>query len=75
MSKKDWYTDGIKLKAKNSSGTQKLYFNFQDDIVWATLWGEYQGKNIQIDFDDISKKKIKKMRKVLKKMIKFKKGK
>jgi len=78
MSKKtDWYTDGIKLKAKNSSGEQKLYFNFQDDAhadktVWATLWGKYDGKDIQIDFEDISLKKLKKMSKVLKKIIRLK---
>jgi len=78
MKQETWYTDGIKIKAKNSSGTQKLFFNFQNDkdadrVAWATLWGKYQGKDIQIDFDDISLKKLKKMRKVLKKIIKFKK--
>ena len=70
-------TDGIKIKAKNSSGEQKLYFNFHDDEyadknVWATLCGTYRGENIQIDFDEISLKKLKKLRKVLTEMIKLK---
>ncbi len=70
-------TEGIKLKAENSSGGQKFYFNFQDGedcpkAVWATLWGKYKGEYIQIDFDDISLKKLKKMKKVITKMIKLK---
>ncbi len=70
-------TDGIKLKATNSSGNQKFFFNFQEDEttppnVWATLWGDYNGKEIQIDFDEISLKKLKKLKKVLGKMIKMK---
>ena len=76
---KDWYTAGIKLKATNSSGKQKLYFNFQDDKycdknVSATLWGVYDNNELQIDFNSISLKKLKKMQKVLKKMIKLKEG-
>ena len=77
ISKEVFVTDGIKMKAKNSSGKQRLFFNFQDDdhtskSVSATLWGNYNGDDIQIDFDCLTTKKLKKMRKVINKMIKLK---
>lgn len=45
----------VKLKAENSSGEQFLYIQRDDkeDLIFLTLVGEYEGKDIQIDFDPI----------------------
>lgn len=49
---------GIKLEAMNSSGEQFLELVRQDDEFWFCLYGEYNGKEIQIDFDDMSREKL-----------------
>lgn len=47
------------LTAKNSSGTQKLYFTKNEcDGVSLTLTGVYNGQDIQIDFDDLDRDEI-----------------
>lgn len=53
----------MKLKAKNSSGEQILHVDpFHEDLdeaVAVTLVGEYEGEEIQIDFDEIPREKFK----------------
>jgi len=49
------------IKAKNSSGKQELIFSpskENPEEVHATLVGEYDGKEIQIDFDPIERKEF-----------------
>jgi hypothetical protein len=60
----------ILLKAKNSSGKQKLYLDYHDEFndVTATLVGRYNDKDIQIDFDSIKPKQLKRMIKRLKRV-------
>ena len=45
------------LHAKNSSGHQVLDVDRKDDGTYNfTIWGELDGKQIQIDFDDLSQR-------------------
>lgn len=62
----------ITLKAKNSSGKQKLYLDYHEEFndVTATLVGKYEGESIQIDFDSIKPKQLKQMIKRLQKVYK-----
>lgn len=59
----------MKLKAKNSSGEQTLYIEpFHEDLdeaVAITLHGEYEGEEIQIDFDEVPRKQFKENLKTL----------
>ncbi|MFH1818176.1 MAG: hypothetical protein ABIK08_00595 [Pseudomonadota bacterium] len=48
----------VKLKAKNSSGEQTLWLQEDDGDYYFTLVGKYNGENIQIDFDTLSREKI-----------------
>lgn len=48
----------VKLKAKNSSGEQTLWLQEDDGDYYLTLVGKYNGENIQIDFDTLSREKI-----------------
>lgn len=44
------------LHAKNSSGHQMLFLDRQPDGAFQlTLCGTYEGKEIQLDFDELSK--------------------
>lgn len=52
----------ISLKAKNSSGEQTLHLTEDGGEYWFTLCGEYEGANIQIDFDAMSKADLKELR-------------
>lgn len=51
----------LKLFANNSSGHQTLDIRIPDkdsqheDEVWCYLNGQYEGENIQIDFEEIEK--------------------
>lgn len=49
---------GIQLKATNSSGTQTLELvrDDRDGSYNFCLFGEHEGRNLQIDFDDMSAK-------------------
>ena len=43
------------LKARNSSGCQNLFFDRDDDgTIRPTLVGRHEGREIQIDFDDLT---------------------
>lgn len=45
------------LHAKNSSGHQVLDVERENDGTYSfTIWGELEGKQIQIDFDDLSQR-------------------
>ena len=45
------------LHAKNSSGHQMLDVEREADGTYSfTIWGELDGKQIQIDFDDLSQR-------------------
>lgn len=48
----------IKLTAKNSSGEQELWLSKQGKEYSFTLCGVYNGEEIQIDFDEMSKDKL-----------------
>ncbi len=48
----------VKLKAKNRSGEQTLWLQEDDGDYYFTLVGKYNGENIQIDFDTLSREKI-----------------
>lgn len=52
----------ISLKAKNSSGEQRLHLSEQDGQYWFTLCGEYEGSPIQIDFDEMTRAELEEMR-------------
>ena len=60
----------ITLKAKNSSGEQKLWLAVQDinngevEYFW-TLTGEYEGKKIQIDFDITTRAELEEIREMV----------
>ena len=44
----------IKLKAKNSSGEQTLWLITDEGEYYFCLAGEYEGKEIQIDFEEMT---------------------
>ena len=49
----------VLLSANNSSGSQKLYLCRDDDKQYFfTLTGKYESKDIQIDFDTMSKAEL-----------------
>lgn len=49
----------VLLSANNSSGAQKLYLILDDDSQYFfTLVGNYENKDIQIDFDTMSKEEL-----------------
>ncbi|MBL4575596.1 MAG: hypothetical protein JKY51_05810, partial [Opitutaceae bacterium] len=49
----------VLLSASNSSGAQKLYLILDDDSnYFFTLVGRYDNKDIQIDFDTMSKAEL-----------------
>lgn len=52
----------IQLKADNSSGIQTLYCYRQDGEYGFTLTGDYEGKEIQIDFDGSTKNELVELR-------------
>ena len=60
----------ITLKAKNSSGEQKLWLAVQDinngevEYFW-TLTGEYEGKKVQIDFDITTRAELEEIREMV----------
>ncbi len=60
---------GISLEAKNSSGEQTLYLSSQEEgcevCYWFTLCGEYEGKSIQIDFNEMSREALEEHREQL----------
>jgi hypothetical protein len=45
----------FKLNAKNSSGVQTLELVKDDGEFWFVLFGEYEGREIQIDFDELTR--------------------
>lgn len=57
--------DVIKLKASNSSGNQNLVIEYDNswDEVFLTLYGEHNGKHIQIDFDGLNDQQFSDLRK------------
>lgn len=68
------------LKAKNSSGNQFINFTRAPSAAermgwkksyhyWFTLFGTYKGQKIQIDFDTMTKKEVKKFIKQIKKKL------
>jgi len=56
----------IKLNAKNSNGDSTLWLQVQDvngeNEYYFTLCGDYKGKKIQIDFDEITKTELEEMK-------------
>lgn len=52
----------ITLKAKNSSGEQRLHLTESKGEYWFTLCGEFDRKPIQIDFDSMGKSELEEMR-------------
>ena len=42
------------ISAKNSSGVQRLIFDVDHECLYACLYGVYEGKDIQIDFDGMN---------------------
>lgn len=47
------------LRAKNSSGTQRLFFDKEENDEFSfTLVGEYKGEPIQIDFESMTGEEI-----------------
>jgi hypothetical protein len=61
MTEPQWI--GINIKAKNSSREQKLELVLlkEDDYetsAYFTLWGEYSGEDMQVDFDEMSKEEL-----------------
>lgn len=68
------------LKAKNSTGNQFVNFTKartgaermgwkKSYYYWFTLFGSYKGEKIQIDFDTMSKRQVKKFIKQIKKKL------
>ena len=53
----------ICLRAKNSSGEQTLHLSEDDGQYWFTLCGQYQGRPIQIDFDEMTQSELEELRK------------
>ena len=53
----------VLLSASNSSGSQKLFLIMDDDgQYFFTLVGTYERKDIQIDFDTITKQELTEVR-------------
>lgn len=48
----------IKLKAANSSGSQTLELMKSKNRYIFTLYGDYRGDNIQIDFDELTENQL-----------------
>jgi hypothetical protein len=46
------------LKAKNSSGEQTLELVKDGNEFWFVLTGKYEGKKIQIDFDEMTRRDL-----------------
>ena len=44
----------VTLKAKNSSGEQRLHLTHDNGEFWFTLCGKYNGEHIQIDFETMT---------------------
>lgn len=50
--------DIFTLKAQNSSGEQTLSATKDGDEIWFTIFGDYKGESIQIDFDSLTIKQL-----------------
>jgi hypothetical protein len=57
----------IEIVAKNSSGEQRLKLSLTSEgkEAWWTLWGKYDGRDLQIDFDEVSLETLKETRAAL----------
>lgn len=53
------------MHARNSSGVQKMWLAKEGNEYYFTLTGDYNGKDIQIDFDTASKADLLRMKQAI----------